>query len=179
MASLLSSLLNSMHPFISFLCISHSLQTYILSCFPLRYSYCLYMTCLIFFLHKFTQVHLVPVHGISLLSASLFYSCSTTELCSICIFPTQCYASFILSLCMMSPSLSIKQLNLCSSPITVMHNHCVWMTFSLSLSLLSLFYMCSLLLPFKFHISFISFLYMAIPFFNHFNCTIFLFHILI
>jgi hypothetical protein len=51
-ASLLSSLLNSMNPFISFLCItalsfSSNLHT-------LRCSYCLYMTCLIFFLHKFT-----------------------------------------------------------------------------------------------------------------------------
>lgn len=139
MASLLSSL-----PFFHFytLQLSHSHQTYIFSCFPLRCSYCLYMTCLIFFLHKFTQVHLVPVYGISLLLASLFYSCSTTKLCSICIFPVQWYVCFILSLCMTSPSLSIKQLKLPPSPITVMHKYCVWMTFSLSLSLYFLFSTC-------------------------------------
>jgi len=145
--------------------LSRSLQTYITSCFPLRYSYCLYMTCLIFFLHKFTQLHLVPVHGISLLLASLFYSCSTTKLCIICIFPTQWYVCFYF-ICVhdITLSLSIKQLNLLPSPIPVMYNYFVWMTFSLSLSLLSLFYMCSLLLSFKFHISFISFQHMAFSF---------------
>jgi hypothetical protein len=111
MASLLSSLLNSMYPFISFLCItapSHSLQAYILSCFPLRCSCCLCMTCLIFFLHKFTKFHLVPMHGISLHLASLFYSCSITKLCIICIFLTQCYVCFYFN-CVHDINLSLHQ----------------------------------------------------------------------
>jgi len=88
--------------------LSRSLQTYITSCFPLRYSYCLYMTCLIFFLHKFTQLHLVPVHGISLLLASLFYSCSTTKLYIICIFPTHWYVCFYF-ICVHDITLSLYQ----------------------------------------------------------------------
>lgn len=167
MASLLSSLIISMYRFVSFLCIralslSSNLHTLL---FPLMYSYCLYVTCLIFFLHKFTQVYWVPVQGISLLLASLFYSCSTTILCIICIFLTQWYVCFYF-ICVHDITLSLYQTIKLTSLSNYCHAQLLCVDDILSFSLLSLFYMCSLLLPFKFHISFISFLYMVIPFFE-------------